>query len=262
MSERASEPAHEPYSLTQLAAQNRQPGRRRRRVIGALFSVAGHVAVVLIAVLLHREPPKMEDGGPTMMASLVPGLQDAPAAAGPKEAQPVAVQPKKIKTFVRKARSSRDDDELEADETPAPVLSEAQLASAATAESGGGGQGGAGAGGGGSGGPCNMVRFLQDKLRRDARVRSVVTASGAGARAMMVWNGDWVKSTGEDGKGLAALREAILWEVGFAPEACRSRPVHGLVMISLNDNPGSARIVVGADDWRWSDLLGVKTARP
>ena len=38
--------------------------------------------------------------------------------------------------------------------------------------------------------------------------------------------------------------------------ACRTAPVHGLVLIALNDAPGSARLVVGAGDWRWSDLLG------
>ena len=258
----ALRPAPEPYSLTRFAAQDRRPGRAWRRAIGGLFSIAGHVAVLLIALLLHKDPPKAEDSGPTVMASLVRSLEDAPAAAGPKEAQPVTAVPRKTKSFVRKARVSREDDTLDADEEPAPVLSEAQIAAAATAESGGGGEGGSGAGGGGSGGPCNMVRFLQDKLRKDSRVRSAVAASGLGAKAMMVWNGDWVRSTGEDGKGLAALREAILWEVGFAPQACRAKPVHGLVMISLNDGPGSARIVVGAGDWRWSDLLEVKQARP
>jgi hypothetical protein len=69
----------------------------------------------------------------------------------------------------------------------------------------------------------------------------------------MVWNGDWVQGRGEDGKGLAAVREAILWEVGFAPAACRAQPVHGLVLLSMN---GATRLAVGAGDWRWSDLLG------
>ena len=51
--------------------------------------------------------------------------------------------------------------------------------------------------------------------------------------------------------GLSAVRESILWEVGFAPEACRSERVHGLVLFTL---PGG-RLAVGAPDWRWSDLL-------
>jgi hypothetical protein len=74
----------------------------------------------------------------------------------------------------------------------------------------------------------------------------------------MVWNGDWVRSVGEDGKGLAAVREAMMWEIAFAPEACRTRPVHGLILLSMNN---TARLAVGAGEWRWSDLLR-STARP
>ena len=44
-------------------------------------------------------------------------------------------------------------------------------------------------------------------------------------------------------------------EVAFAPEACRAEPVHGLVLISLNDGPGAARVALGSRAWRWSDLL-------
>jgi hypothetical protein len=31
--------------------------------------------------------------------------------------------------------------------------------------------------------------------------------------------------------------------------------MHGLVLISLNDAPGSPRLVFGSGVWRWSDLL-------
>ena len=72
---------------------------------------------------------------------------------------------------------------------------------------------------------------------------------------MFVWNGGWVRNGEQEGHGLAAVREAIMWEVGFAPEACRREPVRGLVLISMNDQPGSARLVVGSGQWRWSDLL-------
>ena len=71
----------------------------------------------------------------------------------------------------------------------------------------------------------------------------------------MVWNGDWVRSGGEDGKGLAGVRQAIALGVAFAPEACRAEPVRGLVLISLSDSPGSPRLALGAGRWRWSDLL-------
>ena len=58
---------------------------------------------------------------------------------------------------------------------------------------------------------------------------------------------------------LAAVREAIMWEVGFAPEACRSQRMHGLVVVSLAD--GRTRFAIGGGEWRWSDLLGVHQAR-
>jgi hypothetical protein len=71
----------------------------------------------------------------------------------------------------------------------------------------------------------------------------------------MVWNGDWVRHGDEDGKGLASVRQAIAVEVAFAPRPCRSQPMHGLVLLSLNDHAGGARVVLGAGAWRWSDLL-------
>ena len=71
----------------------------------------------------------------------------------------------------------------------------------------------------------------------------------------MVWNGDWIRSSSEDGKGLAGVRQAIAMEVAFAPEACRAEPMHGLVLLALNDGPGAPRLVLGAGAWRWSDLL-------
>jgi hypothetical protein len=121
-------------------------------------------------------------------------------------------------------------------------VSDAELASAATAGSGGAGRG------------CDMTRRLQSALRRDRLVQAAVADAHRG-RAIRVWNGDWVKHPGQEGSGLAAVREAIMWEVGFAPEACRAEPVRGLIVISLNDGPGSARLVVGSDRWRWSDVL-------
>ena len=115
--------------------------------------------------------------------------------------------------------------------------------------------GAAGAGGGGgSGGTCDMAARLEAALSKDRLVRSAV-ASYAG-RAVRVWNGDWVRGGAEDGKGLAAVREAIMWEVGFAPPACRSQAVRGLVVVRVPGAQGSIRLALGAGQWRWSDLLG------
>ncbi len=221
-------------------------------MIAVACSIATHLLILFGLLASHRDAPKPPEPGP-MTASLVDGFRLTNPEATVAQADPAPA--KSPPTFVRKALATRDTDTLDADDdpvpAPAPVLSEAQLAGAATAESGASGGGDPGP----KGGACNMARLLQDKLRRDSMVQAAVASSGPSSRAMMVWNGDWVRSSGQDGKGLAALREAILWEVGFAPAKCRMEPVHGLVMISLNDAPGSARIVVGSDAWRWSDLL-------
>jgi hypothetical protein len=150
---------------------------------------------------------------------------------------------------VHRAPAPPDVDPLPAEAAPTadpgPGLSDGQLAGAALADAGP------------PGGACDMARWVQRALRKDPLVRAAV--AGSAGKAIMVWNGDWVRSNDEDGKGLAAVREAILWEVAFAPRACRAEPVHGLVLLSLNQAPGSVRLALGAGEWRWSDLL---TARP
>jgi hypothetical protein len=97
---------------------------------------------------------------------------------------------------------------------------------------------------------------VQRALRRDPLVQSAVFDAHRAGKAIMVWNGDWVRSGEQDGKGLAAVREAIMWEVAFAPEACRKARVHGLVLLTLGD--GATRLALGSGDWRWSDLLATR----
>ena len=99
-----------------------------------------------------------------------------------------------------------------------------------------------------------MARRLQAALRKDGRVRAAV-AQARKDRAILVWNGGWVRHPGQEGDGLAVIREVMMWEIGFAPEACKRERVSGLVLFTLNDGPGSARLVVGHGTWRWSDLL-------
>lgn len=152
------------------------------------------------------------------------------------------------------------------------LLGDAQLAGALTAGSGrGSGQGagsgsgsGAGNGPGSSGGTCDMVERLETVLRRDSRILATATQAHStisGAHqdrgALLVWDGDWLRNPGQEGKGLAGLRQAIAVEVAFAPAACRAQSVNGLVLIRLGDAPGDPRIALGAGRWRWSDLLGL-----
>ena len=56
---------------------------------------------------------------------------------------------------------------------------------------------------------------------------------------------------------LAAVREAIIWEIAFAPAACKAQAMHGLMLISLHDGDGTARLAMGHGEWRWSDMLAL-----
>ena len=145
-------------------------------------------------------------------------------------------------------------------------LSDRELAGAAVAGSGQGTGAGTGVGSGlgagngsGSGGPCDMVKRIQDALRDDARIRRTAAEAqgtlGPG-KALLMWNGDWLLSPGQEGKGLAGVRQAIAVEIAFSPPACRHQAMRGYAVISLGDAPGSPRIALGAASWRWSDLAG------
>jgi len=103
-----------------------------------------------------------------------------------------------------------------------------------------------------------MLRRVQEALRKDQLVLAAARTAATAGKAVKVWDGDWLQSSGEAGKGLAAVREAIMWEVAFAPAACRAEPVHGLVLLSLDSGPGATRLAMGGGDWRWDDLLGLR----
>lgn len=144
------------------------------------------------------------------------------------------------------------------------LLGEGEIAGALVAGSGAGGgsgdggSGGGGSGGSGQGGTCDMAGRLQAMVRRDARVQASVrqaqSAFNAGRRAMQIWDGDWVQSTGQEGRGLAGVRQAIAVEIAFAPRECRMTPVRGLVVLSLGDDAGSPRLALGTTQWRWGEL--------
>lgn len=140
----------------------------------------------------------------------------------------------------------------------------AQLAGAATAGSGSGGGGdGAAGGGGGSGtgaGRCDMVRRVQDALRSNPGVVAAAARAHqslpASQRALLVWNGDWIMNPGEEGRGLAGLRQAIAVAIAFAPAECRRQSMRGLVLLTLEDDADGPRLALGQGSWRWSDLTG------
>lgn len=238
--------------------------RTRRRLITAAFSVAGHLALVLALRSVQADAPQLLEPEP-MVVQLVRAprapepakAEPAPATAKPEPEKPAPprraiVRPTPAPPPDVVSRPVRETEVAQVESNGDDEVSDAQLAGAATAGSGGEGSGS-------GGGDCNMTRRLQSALRKDARVQAAVAdalaSSRSGGKAIVVWNGDWVRHGDQEGQGMAAVREAILWEVGFAPKACRAEPMHGLVLISLNDTPGSARLVVGSDQWRWSDIL-------
>ena len=253
-----------------------QPPRRhrRRRLAAWGFSLGAHLAV-LAAIVLAPPPPGPEPEAPAINVAMVqlpppvkapapiPPAPAPPTPAPPTPAKAAAPTPKKAAAPVKhaaaaplKARSvvARPDAE-----TLAAADGDGQAPDVQPSASDMAGARRAGGGGGGGGGACDMAARLQAALRRDARVQGAVADAdrqvGAAGTVIFLWNGDWIRRGNQDGAGLASVREAILWEVGFAPAACRSEPVHGLVLLTLNDSPGAPRLALGAGNWRWSDLL-------
>jgi len=232
---------------------NRRRPRRGRHAGAVGVSVAVHLAFVAAIVLTWVDTPTPSELKP-MAVSLIeipkpaaPAPVPAPTpalTAGP----PVKAPPKHSSSAPPKPAPSPLATRP-APQTPATGtsdgLSDAQIAGAATADSGGGG---------GGGGSCDMARRLQSALRKDPLVQAAVTRGGG--RARLIWDGDWIQSNDEDGKGLAAVREAVMWEVAFAPAACRAESVRGLILL----NAGGARLALGSAAWRWSDLLATREA--
>ena len=213
------------------------PGRKR-----LLAGVLSGAAQLILFGVLFLPVRQAQEARPeqALQVSLLP----SPKPPGPSAAQEAAAgAPQIAPPTLPKANAPTLNIAPAAD--TADLLSDSQLAGAARAGEGGGGGGG-----------CDMARAVQQALRRDRLVFASMASAQRLGKAMMLWNGDWVRSGGEDGKGLSAVREAILWEVGFAPENCRNTRMHGMVLLSLAD--GGTRFAVGTCEWRWSDLLGVR----
>jgi hypothetical protein len=240
--------------------------RKRRLLFTGAASVALH-GLMLLVVLSARpelpvpplpEPMIVELVKPRPIAPpVVPTAEPQPQPAPPtpeKQPEPPRKPPPPRHVFRQSKLRPPPDVRVEAagkgpSSDGEDELSDSQIAGAATADGGGAAPGG----------ECNMVRWLQAALRKDQMVQSAVAAAHRG-KAILVWNGQWVRHGSEEGAGLAAVRESIMWEVAFAPKACRDRPVRGMVLISLNDSPGAGRVVLGAGEWRWDDLLHARGA--
>ncbi|HUO23585.1 MAG TPA: hypothetical protein VMU59_13805 [Caulobacteraceae bacterium] len=237
-----------PPPLADAATTDTRFDRRRRWLAGAL-SVTAHLLVFAGLLWVAPSPPREPEPEP-MIASVVDLPKPEPKPPAPPSPKPTPPKAGGHHSAVRLAKAPRVDPVLAAAKTPKPdtsdLLSNSQIAGAASA----------GEGGGGGGGSCDLAQAVQRALRRDPLVQSAVFQAHRSGKAIMVWNGDWVKNGDQDGKGLSAVREAITWEVAFAPESCRKEEMHGLILLSLAD--GSTRFAVGGGDWRWSDLLHVR----
>ena len=231
--------------------------------------------VIVVSLVEPPPPPPQPAQMPAPEPAAEPAASSAPAdpepappdtAPKPRPPVPAAARPRRVL-----ATPPPDVEPLPAAPAPPgpplPLLGAAQLAGGTVAGPGSGGGSGSGAGGGGTGsgggaggGQCDMVRRVQDRLRRTPSVRAAVAEAGrsmnASGRAMLIWDGDWLQSQGQSGKGLAGVRQAIALEVAFSPAECRAQPMAGLAVVSLEDGPGGARLALGRGSWRWSDLLG------
>lgn len=235
--------------------------RRRRRIAGwtaiVALSLVGHAAAVLVLLPARTQISEPFDPEP-MAIALVDLPKPPPPPPPPVDAEkpapapqpPAPVKARPLKNIARPTKAPAPPDVTPLPAIDAPVtfaageLSDGELASATAAGSG------AGAGSG-----CDVARRLQNALQKNPRVQAALARTPALGRGSKVWNGDWIRNPTQDGSGLAVIREAMMMEVLSAPEACRLEPMHGLYLISLDHPGGAARVAVGADTWRWGDLL-------
>jgi hypothetical protein len=106
---------------------------------------------------------------------------------------------------------------------------------------------------------CHVGQSLEAALRRNPRVLAAVIQarrpSSTFGNAIVIWNGDWVRSRDEDGKGLAAVREAISLQIVSESPKCLAQPMRGQILIAFGQAADDASLAIGGTAWRWSDLL-------
>ena len=223
---------------------SRLPGKRRRIFLACTFTIAAHLLVFAALLWPRAQKSLLSPAKPTRMLVTFVNIPKPKQPGPPDDAEKlnagdplvavVSVAPR-LPTVTTALPDTSD------------LLSASQLAGATGVND---------EGGGGGGGDCDAAQLVQQALRRDPLVRKAVEQANRLGKAVMLWNGDWVRSGEQDGKGLSAVREAVIWELAFAPEACRNKRMHGTVLLSLAD--GSTRFAIGSADWRWSDLLGLR----
>lgn len=237
-----------------LRTADRATTQRRTRILASILSLAINIVVIAALLLLRSKPQPNHPIASPIFVELA--KLPAPVSLDPEGGQQTPpnrirdVEPPKVRPTIlpdlRPAESEPTD--------TSDLLSDAQLVGAANADGGSGGN----ESGGGNG--CNTAAIVQSALQRDPQVIAAVTDAHRLGKSIILWNGDWVRSGGQDGKGLSAVREAIMWELAFAPEPCRNKREHGLILLSLAD--GNTRFAIGSNDWRWVDLLNLQRGPP
>jgi hypothetical protein len=234
-----------PTGLSDLPRPAR--GRRGRFLGVAGVSLAAHLGVLIAVLSMGPAAPRLMPPAPAPIA-VIAFSHPAPASPPAAEAQPSPPKPPAPASLFRATQAPAPPQPLPAQRItapdPLPGLTDAELAGAARAGSGNGAGGSA---------ACDMARRVQDALRRDPLVQAAIAPLGD--KALMIWDGDWVWLPGEDGRGLKAVRQTMMWEIAFAPSECRGQTMHGLVVLSPTEAAGSTRLAVGGGVWRWSDLL-------
>ncbi len=244
-------------------------------VLGALLMVRADVAEVPVQENLPPMPIRVDLIDPPQSPAPIPAPSEgappaeveapAPPAETPEVAKTPEPEPVPARPIARRPRPVVAAEVVPAVSAPAPVrlalIGDAGLAGARRVGTGGGSGSGSGVGSGneGGGGSCDMAARLQQAIREDGDIASAIrqarSISNTSGGAILLWDGDWKQSPGQEGKGLAGVRQAIAVEVAFAPRACKEERVRGLVLLTLSDAPGAERLVLGTGQWRWVDLL-------
>src|SRR5258705_7143328 len=163
--------------------------RRRDRILGWAFTAGVHLIVFAALFWPRAAPPPAK---PSLSLTMVNVLPNPKPPGPPDQTEPGgrgdAIQP----TLLRPVSPTAVPVTIHVSDN-SDLLSESQLAGAASV----------GEGGGGGGGGCDLARAVQRALRRDPLVHTAVEGANRLGKSIMMWNGDWVRSGGQDGKGLS-----------------------------------------------------------
>jgi hypothetical protein len=102
--------------------------------------------------------------------------------------------------------------------------------------------------------PSEVQAALQDATVR-AALHRIPSARRSVANAVMLWDGQWIAAGAlADAATAAPIRQAIAAAVRRADPGCAAAPIRGPMFFVVPDEAGAMVLVMGAAQWRWSDL--------